>query len=189
MSLRIWLIYTIKTKLSTSPSLFSFSCSHQSNLSSKEIKSFHIIIPQKKLKTTTNKKKQTSFYFFLFTIFVVVYSLLSILLANIRAHCVLYSPVPQCRLTFVGKEEWDKSQAGSRLLQFVQELFQGWDTLIETLTFACLCDNSTRLGCRVHWVSREDLPMVEHALWEGLATSVGTKVSCETWGRTEQSMF
>lgn len=31
--------------------------------------------------------------------------------------------------------------------------------------------------------------MVEHALWEGLATSVGTKVSCETWEQTEQSMF
>ncbi len=187
MSLRIWLIYTIKTKLSTSPSLFSFSCSHQSNLSSKEIKSFHIIIPQKKLKTTTNKKKKTSLFFFLFTIFVVVYSLLSILLANISAHCVLYSPVPQCRLKFVGKG--GMRQAGSRLLQFVQVVVQGWDALLETLTFACLCDNSTRLGCRVHWVSREDLPMVEHALWEGLATSVGTKVSCETWGRTEQSMF
>lgn len=29
--------------------------------------------------------------------------------------------------------------------------------------------------------------MVKHTLWEGLATSMGTKVSCETWEWTEQS--
>lgn len=69
----------------------------------------------------------------------------------------------------------------SKLLQFVQVVVQGWDTFFETFTFTCLKDNYTGLGCGIHWVSREDLPMVEHALWEGLATSVGTQVSCETW--------
>lgn len=69
----------------------------------------------------------------------------------------------------------------SKLLQFVQVVVQGWDTFFETFTFTCLKDNYTRLGCGIQWVSREDLPMVEHALWEGLATSVGTQVSCETW--------
>lgn len=69
---------------------------------------------------------------------------------------------------------------GCRLLQFVQVVIQGWDTFLQTLAFTCLSDNNTRLGCRFHWVSREDLPMVEHTLWEGLATSVGTEVSCET---------
>lgn len=81
------------------------------------------------------------------------------------------------------------SQVGSRRLQFVQVVVQGWDTFLETLTFACLRDNNTRLGCRVKWVSGKDVPMVEHTLWEGLATSVGTKVSGETWEWTEQSML
>lgn len=31
--------------------------------------------------------------------------------------------------------------------------------------------------------------MVEHTLWEGLATSVGTKVCCETWEQTKRSLF
>lgn len=31
--------------------------------------------------------------------------------------------------------------------------------------------------------------MVEHTLWEGLATSVGTKVSRETWEQTKRSML
>lgn len=78
---------------------------------------------------------------------------------------------------------------GSRLLQFVQVVVQGWDTFLETLAFACVGDNNTRLACSVHWVSREDLPMVEHTLGEGLATSVGTKVSCETWKWTNVSLL
>lgn len=75
---------------------------------------------------------------------------------------------------------------GFRLLQFVQVVVQGWDTFLETFTFACLHDNYAGLACRLHWVSWKDLPVVEHTLWEGLATSVGTKVSCETWEGTEQ---
>lgn len=83
-------------------------------------------------------------------------------------------------LNLLGREEWGKSRASPRLLQFVQVVVQGWNTFLETLTFACLRHNDTRLGSRGHWVSREDLPMVKHTLREGLATGVGTKVRSET---------
>lgn len=69
--------------------------------------------------------------------------------------------------------------AKSGPLQFVQVVVQSWDAFFETFTFACIRDNNTRLGCGLHGVSWEDLPVVEHALWEGLATGVGTQVSCE----------
>lgn len=67
-----------------------------------------------------------------------------------------------------------------RRLHFVQVVIQGWDAFLETLAFTCFRHNNTRLASGVHGVSGEDLPVVEHTLWEGLATSVGTQVSCET---------
>ena len=79
----------------------------------------------------------------------------------------------------LGREEWGKSRVILMCLQFVQIVFQEWDTFLETLAFACLRHNYTRLGCCNQWVSWHDLPMVKHTLWEGLATSVGTKVSSE----------
>lgn len=83
-------------------------------------------------------------------------------------------------LNLLGREEWGRSCASPRHLQFVQVVVQGWDTFLETLTFASLCHNNARLGCSIHWVSWEDLPVVKHTLWEGLATGVGTEISCET---------
>lgn len=73
----------------------------------------------------------------------------------------------------------------SRLLQFVQVVVQSWDTFLETLALACVSNDDTGFGSSFHWVSREDLPMVEHTLWEGLAASVGAEVSCETCEQTE----
>lgn len=92
-------------------------------------------------------------------------------------------------LNLLGREEWGKSRASPRLLQFVQVVVQGRDTFLKTLTFACLHHNVTGLGSRGHGVSWEDLPVVKHTLWEGLATGVGTKVCSETWRWKEQSWF
>lgn len=67
-----------------------------------------------------------------------------------------------------------------RRLHFVQVVVQSWNAFLQTLAFACFRYNRTRLCCGIHWVSWKDLPMVKHTLREGLATSVWTKVSCET---------
>ena len=68
---------------------------------------------------------------------------------------------------------------GSRL-QLVQVVVKGWNALLHTLALACVSDNNSWFGFRRHGVARQDLPVVKHTLWEGLAASVGSQVSSET---------
>ena len=62
---------------------------------------------------------------------------------------------------------------GDASLQLVKEVVKWWDALLETLALPCISDNSSRLGTRLKWVARQHLPVVEDALWECLAASVG----------------
>src|SRR6218665_3817016 len=62
-------------------------------------------------------------------------------------------------------------------LQFVEEVVQGWNALLQSLALPCVCDNHTRLGGSIERISTEDLPVIKDALWECLATSVRSQVS------------
>lgn len=65
-------------------------------------------------------------------------------------------------------------------LEFVEVLFDIWETLLETLSLSDLVEHLSGLGLRVSWIAAQHLPMVEDALWESLTTSVRTQVSSET---------
>lgn len=90
------------------------------------------------------------------------------------AQDVLYSPVPP-----VGA------------LQFVQVVIQSWNSFLETLALACVDHNLSRLAAGLHGISRKDLPVIKHTLWEGLARGVGTKVSSEAFkgGKKKQEVI
>lgn len=79
-----------------------------------------------------------------------------------------------------GKGQGMWGNKGSNLLQFVQVVVQCRDTLLETLAFTCFCHNHRRLGGDLEGISGEGLPVVEHTLREGLATSIGAQISRET---------
>lgn len=67
-------------------------------------------------------------------------------------------------------------------LQFVQVVVQSRDTLLQTLALTCLGNDACGLGSSLEGIAGELLPMVEHALGEGLATGVGAQISCEALG-------
>lgn len=64
-------------------------------------------------------------------------------------------------------------------LQFVQEVVQGRDAFLQAFALARLGHHLAGATGAVERVSRQDLPVVKHALWEGLATRVGPQVSGE----------
>lgn len=61
---------------------------------------------------------------------------------------------------------------GTGALQFVQVVIQSWNSFLETLALACVSHDLSRLAVGIHGISREDLPVIKHALWEGLARGV-----------------
>ena len=44
------------------------------------------------------------------------------------------------------------------------------------------------LASLLHWVTGHNLPVVEHTLWESLATSVGPQVGSETEGLVDRQV-
>jgi hypothetical protein len=64
-------------------------------------------------------------------------------------------------------------------LEFVEVLFDIWETLLETLSLSDLVEHLSGLGLSVSWIAAQHLPMVEDALWESLTASVRTQVSSE----------
>lgn len=106
-----------------------------------------------------------------------------IFLASNSAHDVLYSPVPlwEC--------EGRKGEMNAPVpLQFVQVVIQSWNSFLETLTLACISHDLSRLGAGFHGISRKDLPVIKHTLWEGLTRCVGTKVSSEAFGEKNKEL-
>ena len=64
-------------------------------------------------------------------------------------------------------------------LQFVQIISKVRVTGFQSLPLLGVLNNGVGLGVLLHWVSRQDLPVVKHALRESLAASVGSQVSGE----------
>lgn len=71
-------------------------------------------------------------------------------------------------------------------LQYVEESVQRREVLAEPLSLPCNCYNNAWFGSRVKWISRQLLPVIKHTLWEGLSSSVGTKVTCESCKDVEE---
>ena len=72
--------------------------------------------------------------------------------------------------------------AVSGCLQFVQEVVQRWDALFQALALARLSYHLAGAAAVVKRIPRQDLPVVKHALGEGLAASVGSQISGEAKG-------
>jgi hypothetical protein len=66
-------------------------------------------------------------------------------------------------------------------LQLVKEVVQREGLLGQSLALSRLNDNLADLVALVEWVALHVLPVVEDALREGLATSVGAQISGEAW--------
>merc|ERR1712098_228033 len=73
-------------------------------------------------------------------------------------------------------------------LQLVQIVIQVWDARLQTLPCLAVLHNLVWLAALLHWVSGQDLPVVEHALREGLATGVGSQISCEAKGLVDRQV-
>lgn len=58
----------------------------------------------------------------------------------------------------------------AKCLQFVQEVVQRWDALLQAFALAGLSDYLAGAAAVVKGVPRQDLPVVEHTLGEGLDT-------------------
>ena len=67
-------------------------------------------------------------------------------------------------------------------LQFVKIISKIWVTRFQSLPLLGDLDNLVRLGSLLEWISGEDLPVVKHALREGLAAGVGSQVGGEAEG-------
>ena len=65
-------------------------------------------------------------------------------------------------------------------LQLVEVIGQIGQGILETLALPGVHDDLVGLAGRFLGISWHDLPVVEHALREGLAASVGAKVSSES---------
>ena len=55
----------------------------------------------------------------------------------------------------------------SSISEFIDEVIEGWDDWLETLSGSDSLGKDERLGSFLEWVGSELLPMVEHTLWEG----------------------
>lgn len=67
---------------------------------------------------------------------------------------------------------YNQEVSGGGVLQFVQIVVKGRYALLQTFAFPNFTDDLEGFAGRVAGVTREDLPVVEHTLREGLATSV-----------------
>lgn len=65
-------------------------------------------------------------------------------------------------------------------LQLVQESVEWWESLGETLSLSCVQDDLVRLRVLFEGIGFESLPVIEHALWEGLAGSGRSELRIET---------
>lgn len=72
-----------------------------------------------------------------------------------------------------------QTAAGKSRLQFVQEVVQGRDAFLQAFALAGLRHHLAGATGVVEGVSGQDLPVVKHALGEGLTTCVGPQVSSE----------
>jgi len=67
-------------------------------------------------------------------------------------------------------------------LEPIEEVVEVGDTLLETLALTDASDDGGALAASLERITRDDLPVVEHALREGLTLSLGTEIIVETEG-------
>lgn len=67
-------------------------------------------------------------------------------------------------------------------LQFIQESVEWWQLLGETLAFTGGHDDLVGEGALTERILLDGLPVIEAALWEGLAGSGGTEIGIKTEG-------
>jgi len=68
----------------------------------------------------------------------------------------------------------------TRILHFVEVTFEVGKRLLQSLPLSRLHDNLVGAGLSVEGISGQNLPVIEHALWEGLTASVGTEIGSKT---------
>jgi hypothetical protein len=66
--------------------------------------------------------------------------------------------------------------------ELVDEVVEGWDAFLETFALTGVGNDFGRLGAGFEWVTVEEFPMVEHALWESTSGSGGAESLSETEG-------
>jgi len=65
-------------------------------------------------------------------------------------------------------------------LKPIEEVVEVRDALLETLALTDTSDDGGALAASLEWITRDDLPVVEHALREGLTLGLSTKIIIET---------
>lgn len=83
-------------------------------------------------------------------------------------------PKTNCIHVFLLTIKVTEQNNNERCLQFIEILVQAWETFLKTLAFTDVCNDGVWFGGWISWISWEDLPMVEHALWESLSSGVGS---------------
>ena len=66
------------------------------------------------------------------------------------------------------------------ILQLVEVVVQSWNGFLQSLAETDTLDDFTNFGCWVQSVTGAWLPVIKHALWEGLTSSIRPQVSGET---------
>ena len=69
-----------------------------------------------------------------------------------------------------------------------RKLSQRWDALLQTFALTGLSCHLAGAATVVKEVPRQDLPVVKHALGEGLATSIGLKIDGEAKGLNDRQV-
>jgi len=69
--------------------------------------------------------------------------------------------------------------------QFIDEVVEGWNTWLETLSLSNSFDDFVGLGSDLEWITAHELPMIEDALWEGSSGGGGSEDLGETEGLSD----
>merc|ERR1719430_149891 len=79
-------------------------------------------------------------------------------------------------------------KTAGRRLHFVEVVVQRWRAGFQSLPFLDLLNNLVGLGAIRKGAAWKNLPVVKHALWEGLTPGVGPQVSCEAEGLVDRKV-
>jgi len=69
--------------------------------------------------------------------------------------------------------------------ELIDEVVEGWDLCLKTLSLSGVSDDLTGGGTWLEWITVELLPMIKHALWEGTTGSGGTESLDKTEGLSD----
>ena len=75
-----------------------------------------------------------------------------------------------------------------KTLQFVKIVVDVRVAWLQSLALLALLNDCVDLGSIIEGIAGHDLPVIEHALWEGLASGVGSQVSGEAEGLVDRQV-